>query len=166
LIQTETVRLLKRPYSAAFPVTGRLCSANIPFVSLVTHVKVTLCRMRVVHAASPGCSSALLSSCIPHPISENLFFRKQLAVPGPGKPRRAAGTTLGPGRPITLFDWRAALVIVKPEIFVRHRAAFGYSGARKPPSLAVQCCPKTCWNSAKRSVGRTQPGVRNGSLRN
>ena len=61
-------------------------------------------------------------------IAENLFLRKQLALfrERKTKPRKTTAairaTLVALGR---LFDWRDALVIVKPETFVRwHRTAF------------------------------------------
>ena len=60
--------------------------------------------------------------------SENLFSEKQVALfrERQVKPRRATRTTrLAMLVPSRFFDWRAALVIVKPETFVRwHRTAF------------------------------------------
>jgi hypothetical protein len=55
-------------------------------------------------------------------IAENLFLRKQLTLfqERQVEPRRATRTTrLAMLVPSRFFDWRAALVIVKPETFVR-----------------------------------------------
>jgi len=60
--------------------------------------------------------------------AENLFLRKQLALfqERKTKPRRtAASFRLAMVALAKFFDWRKALVIVKPETFVRwHRTAF------------------------------------------
>jgi hypothetical protein len=61
-------------------------------------------------------------------MAENLFLRKQLALfrERQVKPRRATRTKrLAILFLSRFFDWRSALVIVKPETFVRwHRTAF------------------------------------------
>lgn len=61
-------------------------------------------------------------------VAENLFLRKQLTLfqERQVKPRRASSTTRSVMVLLSrFFDWRSALVIVKPETFVRwHRAAF------------------------------------------
>jgi NAD(P)-dependent dehydrogenase (short-subunit alcohol dehydrogenase family) len=61
-------------------------------------------------------------------IAENLFLRKQLALfkERQAKPRRtAASFRLAMVALANFFDWRNALVIVKPETFLKwHRTAF------------------------------------------
>src|SRR5438034_11332077 len=67
--------------------------------------------------------------------AENLFLRKQLGlfVERKVKPRRATGAirfTLARLSP--LFDWRNALIIVKPDTLIRwHRKGFRYFWKRK-----------------------------------
>jgi hypothetical protein len=61
-------------------------------------------------------------------IAENLFLRKQLALfqERRTKPRRAtAGTHLAMIALAKFFNWREALVVIKPDTFIRwHRTAF------------------------------------------
>ncbi len=61
-------------------------------------------------------------------VAENLFLRKQLALfqEREVRPRKASASTRLSMLALALFfDWREALVIVKPETFIRwHRTAF------------------------------------------
>ena len=60
--------------------------------------------------------------------AENLFLRRQLAmyVERGGRPRRPdAATRVSLTLLSKLFDWRASLVVVRPETLIRwHRAGF------------------------------------------
>ena len=80
------------------------------------------------------------------PIAENLFLRKQLALFQERKvrPRRITRTTrLALMALSRFFDWQAALVIVKPETFVKwHRTAFRIFWKWKSRRLGRPLLPK------------------------
>jgi putative transposase len=61
-------------------------------------------------------------------VAENLFLRRQLALYKERvvRPRRVdAGTRVSLALLSKLFDWRSALIVVRPETLVRwHRAGF------------------------------------------
>jgi hypothetical protein len=108
-------------------------------------------------------------------VAENLFLRKQLALFQKRKtrPRRTtASLRLAMVALANFFDWRDALVIVKPETFVGwHRTAFKMfwrwkSRKRGRPALASRPKPKfrlaptgTSFPAAIASIRRPFSGV-------
>ena len=81
-------------------------------------------------------------------MAENLFLRKQLALFQERQVRSKRTSAafrlvmVGVGK---LFDWRGALVIVKPETFLKwHRTRFELSGVGNRVSAAVRRCRNIC----------------------
>ena len=98
-------------------LTGHLISTFAHFILLVRHLVADFAGLTALWCRSRGALTA-----------ENLFLRKQLALfqERKVKPHRATDATrfmmvlLG-----RVFDWRSALVVVKPDTLIRwHRRGF------------------------------------------
>src|SRR5215472_14394296 len=92
------------------------------FVVVLRHCVLTTCSVLL------DFGRLLLSALRPRAVlaAENLFLRKQLALfqERKAKPRRADDSTLMTAVS-RLFEWRTALVVVKPDTLVRwHRRGF------------------------------------------
>src|SRR5258705_12034 len=90
-------------------------------------------------------------------MAENLFLRKQLALfqERKVKPHRANDATRWLMAAVSrLFNWRMALVVVKPDTFIRwHRKGFRLfwrwkskpAGTPRLPNDHPECVRRMCW---------------------
>src|ERR1700722_13858805 len=112
----------------------------------------------------------LLLSSRPALLAEILFLRKQLALfqERKARPRRTTPTfRLAMVALARFFDWRGALVIVKPASFIKwHRHAFRQFWRWKSRRRGRSPCRQTCAKSFADSRGRIQLGEKSASPTN